>query len=126
MKKSLYWVSESDLKFGTIENYFFTLLFPISKTHGKLNFSQRPDILTGHPVIAKIISLFFNNFQVPDEILDDESIETTMKSKTDDEVKFEDEIETTMMPMIDDDMVSTYTLHSRYHSKNFSNFYIKW
>ena len=69
--------------------------------------------MTKHHVIAKLISLFFNNFQVPDEILDDESIETAMKSKTDDEVKFEDEdeIETTMMPMIDDDMVSTY-LHS--------------
>ena len=65
--------------------------------------------MTGHPVFAKIFSLFFNNFQVPDEILNDESIETTMKSKTDDEVKFEDEdeIETTMLPMIDDDMVST-------------------
>ena len=66
--------------------------------------------MTGHPVFAKIFSLFFNNFQVPDEILNDESIETTMKSKTDDEVKFEDEdeIETTMLPMIDDDMVSMY------------------
>ena len=46
---------------------------------------------------------------VPDEILDDEAIETTMKSITEEETKFEneDEIETTMMPMIDDDMVST-------------------
>ena len=43
---------------------------------------------------------------VPEEILDDEAIETTMKPI----IKFEDEdeIETTMMPMIDDDMVSTY------------------
>ena len=55
---------------------------------------------------------------VPDEILDDEAIETTMKSITEEETKFEneDEIETTMMPMIDDDMVSTYTLHKPIHS----------
>ena len=46
---------------------------------------------------------------VPDEILDDEAIETTMVPKT--KFEDEDEIETTMMPMIDDDMVSTYTVH---------------
>ena len=47
---------------------------------------------------------------VPDQILDDEAIETTMKPI----IKFEDEdeIETTMMPMIDDDMVSTEYIHS--------------
>ena len=42
---------------------------------------------------------------VPDELLDDEAIETTMEPKT--KFEDEDEIETTMMPIIDDDMVST-------------------
>ena len=46
---------------------------------------------------------------VPDEILDDEAIETTMVPKT--KFEDEDEIETTMMPMVDDDMVSTYTVY---------------
>ena len=45
---------------------------------------------------------------VPEEILDDEAIDTTMKPI----IKFEDEdeIETTMMSIIDDVMVSTYTV----------------
>ena len=47
---------------------------------------------------------------VPDELLDDEAIETTMEPKT--KFEDEDEIETTMMPMIDDDMVSTYYIHT--------------
>ena len=65
--------------------------------------------MTRHPIIAKIISLFFDDFQVPDEILDDEAIETTMEPKT--KFEDEDEIETTMMPMIDDDMVSKLVIY---------------